>query len=290
MKHAKLTQAAKVAAFVLASGLCGMAQAAIVEGVSLGAKEFVDQFNSKAVYFTFDYNKTGPGYSVKFQDYQFVDFSAYSQDAYGRPNVVTFDAAAITTVNADWVATGSVKLNYNEYMHTTQTNYYSGVGGNAAPLPEQTTLSVGAAYIYTMFVTEGKYSNYDTLRYPWAILTYQDRIRLTSLGKSQWVDYASNPYLQDLLRLNNDMDYWLAPYDPDKLYSEIGEYSVFVMNNTRAVSTQQSLAPNGTTMKNMLFLADMNMNTIPEPETYAMMLAGLGLIGAIARRRRSKNQ
>jgi len=26
---------------------------------------------------------------------------------------------------------------------------------------------------------------------------------------------------------------------------------------------------------------------VPEPETYAMLLAGLGLVGAIARRRRS---
>jgi PEP-CTERM motif len=28
---------------------------------------------------------------------------------------------------------------------------------------------------------------------------------------------------------------------------------------------------------------------VPEPETYAMMLAGLGLMGTIARRRKNKN-
>jgi len=30
------------------------------------------------------------------------------------------------------------------------------------------------------------------------------------------------------------------------------------------------------------------VNAIPEPETYAMMLAGLGLMGFVARRRKQK--
>jgi PEP-CTERM motif len=32
----------------------------------------------------------------------------------------------------------------------------------------------------------------------------------------------------------------------------------------------------------------LNVNAVPEPETYAMMLAGLGVMGTIARRRRAK--
>jgi hypothetical protein len=30
------------------------------------------------------------------------------------------------------------------------------------------------------------------------------------------------------------------------------------------------------------------VSAVPEPETYAMLLAGLGLVGAIARRRKAK--
>jgi hypothetical protein len=32
------------------------------------------------------------------------------------------------------------------------------------------------------------------------------------------------------------------------------------------------------------------VTAVPEPETYAMLLAGLGLMGTIARRRKSKQQ
>ncbi|MDN5753229.1 MAG: FxDxF family PEP-CTERM protein [Nitrosospira sp.] len=39
--------------------------------------------------------------------------------------------------------------------------------------------------------------------------------------------------------------------------------------------------------RNYHFNADIAVAAIPEPETYAMLLAGLGLIGAIARRRKS---
>ena len=32
------------------------------------------------------------------------------------------------------------------------------------------------------------------------------------------------------------------------------------------------------------------LNPVPEPETYGMMLAGLGVVGLLARRRRAANQ
>jgi hypothetical protein len=148
---------------------------------------------------------------------------------------------------------------------------------------------VGAAYIYTMYITQGQYGGpfaiptstaNPAFTTAFTILTNQDRIRLDNqggLGVNLWDN--SNPYLQSLLSINNDKNYWLSVYDPDKLYTEIGYYSVFVMNNFRS---------DGSAMGNMLYLA--NMNPVPEPETWAMLLAGLGMLGVVARRRRDASR
>jgi hypothetical protein len=40
--------------------------------------------------------------------------------------------------------------------------------------------------------------------------------------------------------------------------------------------------------KNIYGLVEVSMAPVPEPETYAMMLAGLGLLGVMTRRRKQK--
>ncbi|MCL2162475.1 MAG: PEPxxWA-CTERM sorting domain-containing protein [Betaproteobacteria bacterium] len=289
MKHTKLT--AMVAALVLASGVSGMAQAKIVEGVSLGAWDVVNEFNSmnngKGLYFTIDPNHTGGSPFPKIDvgaDYAHL-LSVYPTDYYGQPYTYfrTMYAWRANTINANQVEKGVARLNYNG--STTSTNYNNTTG------LVQSTLSVGAAYIYTMFVTEGMYggpfanlSSTDNALFhiAWSLLTNRESLRLGSKGLSMWniPETTSNKYLNSLLSINTDKSYWLAPYDPDKLYSEIGYYSVFVMDNRNTAG--------GASITNTLFVVDRSPSVIPEPETYAMMLAGLGLIGAMVRRRRSK--
>ena len=58
----------------------------------------------------------------------------------------------------------------------------------------------------------------------------------------------------------------------------------FVANNT---STLLSFS-NGTGGYSGPVLDNVSVTAVPEPETYALMLAGLGLMGAIARRRKAK--
>jgi|GEM_PF-907114 len=302
MKRTKSMLIAKVAALAFACGLYGTASAKIVEGVSLGAQAVVDQFNNGGRGQTFNYERyriTNPfpiAHKVTFVD-QTIDLSAYGSQWYfsamrAAPNITVNDGNS-----GAGKGTGTALLDYNPYRGTTSAY------NNSSILP--TTLSVGAAYLYIAWAIDGRYGgpamhndywkaevqamNTNFIN-AWGILGNQDRIRLSNdpgLGMSLW--NSSNPVLQDLLRINGSISYWLAPYNPDKLYTEIGYYSVFVMNNTR---------PGGDPLMNMLYVANMSPApppppppptlTVPEPETYAMMLAGLGLIGVVARRRRSK--
>jgi len=60
----------------------------------------------------------------------------------------------------------------------------------------------------------------------------------------------------------------------------------FAYLNTQGVDPLQlSQDWSSSQVRNLLYTA--NITAVPEPETYAMLLAGLGLVGAIARRKRA---
>ena len=44
----------------------------------------------------------------------------------------------------------------------------------------------------------------------------------------------------------------------------------------------------GTSASKVIYSGELTVTAVPEPETYAMLLAGLGLMGGIARRRANK--
>ncbi|MCL2880031.1 MAG: PEPxxWA-CTERM sorting domain-containing protein [Treponema sp.] len=290
MKHTNAL-IVKVAALALAGGMYGTASAKIIDDYSLGAADFVKEFNKfGGITFTLQefpaatypawkvlVPQEGSPYRVQSMIFDHPRKDVFDWDGayrYGdgftttNPLSKQYENLFVTVQMAPTITlppcgvsglcTATAKLNYNEITGTTQTDYSP--AGNS-------TLTVGAAYMYVQYVFGADYGNPVSWAnsQAFAELTYADG----NPNRGKW--FSSMDFLLDV---NNDKDYWLAAYDPDKLYTEIGGYSVFVMNMYN---------PDKSSMGNLLFVA----KTIPEPETYAMMLAGLGLVGAVVRRRRS---
>ena len=76
------------------------------------------------------------------------------------------------------------------------------------------------------------------------------------------------------------------------VYSDLGNGIVVDTIATKTFSLSPSatytLAINGTSMGDSRYTAIVQLAPVPEPETYAMLLAGLGIMGFVARRKSKK--
>ena len=70
-------------------------------------------------------------------------------------------------------------------------------------------------------------------------------------------------------------------------YRTNGTFAVFANSNGIAASDTYSLHINYTATGAGNYKGSVEVTPVPEPETYGMMLAGLGLMGFVARRRKS---
>ncbi|MDR1227580.1 MAG: PEPxxWA-CTERM sorting domain-containing protein [Azoarcus sp.] len=257
------TPTARIITTALLAGACGTASAEIISGISLDAQSIKDSFDSlngnTGIHFILTSNDIANDPKA---GYAFADIAAYGPyhaGIYPNPSFWTF---CVEPGQKAFAYTSTAQLGYSNGMSATTSG---------------AALTVGAAYLYSMAASDRMLvtSNADI-----SALQSATRFLMGDMYDiERGTNWNSNAYLKNLLSIN-DANYWTSVYDPDAYYSEIGNYSVFVMNVT---------AFDGTPAQDFLYFANAaspyTPPPVPEPETWAMMLAGLAMAGVIARRR-----
>ncbi len=241
-----------------------MAAASVTAFADLDAASVVSSFNGMngtGQGYRFTYRADGSLVYVTAQDggYARADTSAYVGGTYGSNYFTTF--CVEPTVSITNPAMG--KLNYNASNGETRNS--SGVA-----------LTFGAAYLYKQYATGAISVTSATSGAFTAALQ-------VLMGTQTLTNWLGNTFLSGLQAANSDKSYWTKIYDTRKEYSEIGQYSVFVMQVTNVNG--------GGDYQDFLYIAKTSggSSVVPEPASILLWsLGGLGLAGSWARKRRMK--
>jgi hypothetical protein len=138
-------------------------------------------------------------------------------------------------------------------------------------------ISSQTAYLFTKFATNSL-SGYD-----WNGTTAEHKADSTALQLAIWylegeISSTVNSSVYNLYTANSTATGWVVDANT---YAGPGIGQVRVLNLLRQSDPSNVNNPFDTVAQDQLYLAP-----VPEPETYAMLLAGLGLIGFVAKRRR----
>ena len=244
--------------------------AALLVAVSVSGTVFAD-VNATAIVDEFNSLNGGAGWKFNWQSGSVVKLTTT-----GSNQNVDTSAYVSTTGGTNWFETFCVEpTGPTTTAMIGKLNYAGGATKNSNGV----ALNLGAAYLYKMYAT-GTLSgfNYSGTSTDGTLAT---AIRIL-LGFNTLSNWTTNTFLNVLMQENTDKAYWQGAYDPSKVYNEIGDYSVFIM--------QVTYASNGTNGQDFLYLAKHEPSTdVPEPASILLWsLGGLGIAGSWARKRRMK--
>ena len=196
------------------------------------------------------------------------DLSAYASGIGGTNYFQTF---CIQPANTNVASSGTATLNYIYDPTAGSTSNSSG-----------TALTFGAAYLYYKFATGALVVD--------EFMANEFYVALNTLtGDLPSMNWSTNEFLKELRRSESDLTYWTRDYDPGVIYSEIGNFSVFVVNLSSA----------GLPAQNVLYLANSSgaaveppsPNGVPEPTALLLwILGGFGMAGTSWIHSRSKKK
>ena len=244
------------------SALLAVALTAMSCGVLRGeytASEIVAGFNANGGW---SFNSTGGMYERRFYSSinTMPDVRAYSS-VLGASGIY----AMCMSSGSSAPSSGTATLNYNATSGLTRNR-------------DDVALSVGGAVLYKMYAT----GTLGIFNYTQAMNTgqrYSDATDLrnaiyalnnaTSVNTPTW---TTNRFLQYLLNIRNDREYWILDYNTNLRYTELGDFAVFMMNTGNGYQTNLYLSYAS-------HLGNFENPGVPEPAT--LLLWTLGSIGAL---------
>ncbi|MCL2348600.1 MAG: hypothetical protein FWC50_10125 [Planctomycetaceae bacterium] len=225
-----------------------------------GGKGLVTTYNTNSMAITQHTFTTTPGYTNP-------DTSAYGSQTAGSNYFKSFCVEPNVYV-------------YNNETVSMMVNYANGKTVTSSGL----ALTLGAAKLYKDFATMAL-GNYDYGNTAGQLANNADQLTTAIhvlIGAVTIANWSQNVYLSQLLAVNSQQSYWTAVYDPGRLYSEIGDYSVFVLNVSDFTT--------GVDCQDHLFLVKTSGSSVPEPASVVLWgLGSLGVFGiSFARKRKLK--